>query len=138
MTHSKQVWLRCITATIGGYAISSGFSIAMVPALTLWLNYTLSTSVLITTMLSYLCYFIVIILSFCLPTLLSLWRNLFIFCALLLLCYQMATSNKPLVSEQIEPVLTITSTITSNQIISYKDTIIKTHSLSPIHNTLLT
>ena len=126
MTHSKQVWLRCITATVGGYAISTGFSIALVPALTVWLNYTLSTSVLITTMLSYLCYFIVIILSFCLPTLLSLWRNLFIFCALLLTCYQMAINNSLHVNSKTESVLSMMS----KQTISHSITTINSHTLN--------
>ncbi len=126
MTHSKQVWLRCITATVGGYAISTGFSIALVPALTVWLNYTLSTSVLITTMLSYLCYFIVIILSFCLPTLLSLWRNLFIFCALLLACYQMAIPNDLHVNSKTESVLSMMS----KQTISHSITTINSHTLN--------
>ncbi len=126
MTHSKQVWLRCITATVGGYAISTGFSIALVPALTVWLNYTLSTSVLITTMLSYLCYFIVIILSFCLPTLLSLWRNLFIFCALLLTCYQMAIHNSLHVNSKTESVLSMMS----KQTISHSITTINSHTLN--------
>jgi hypothetical protein len=126
MTHSKQVWLRCITATVGGYAISTGFSIALVPALTVWLNYTLSTSVLITTMLSYLCYFIVIILSFCLPTLLSLWRNLFIFCTLLLACYQIAIHNNLHVNSKTESVLSMMS----KQTISHSITTINSHTLN--------
>lgn len=90
-----QIWLRCITAIIGGYAISTGFSISLVPVVNLWMNYTLSVSILITTMLGYVCYFIIIILSFSSPTLKCLWRNLFILCAILLLLNYLPAFYQP-------------------------------------------
>lgn len=91
MKYSTHVWLRCITAVIGGYAISTSFSIALVPVFTQWLNVSLSASVLTATMLCYLCYFTIIILSFCLPTLKRLWQYLSLFCILLFVLYQGAS-----------------------------------------------
>jgi len=65
MTHTVEVLLRCIAAIVGGYALSALFSVALVPVFVHGLESSLSSSVLIATMLSYMVFFVVIIMSFC-------------------------------------------------------------------------
>jgi|GEM_PF-2706888 len=76
MTYKTHVLLRCITAIVGGYAVASFFSIALVPGLVYLFDYHLSYSVMLATMFSYVVFFGIIIISFCHVPLTKLWIGL--------------------------------------------------------------
>jgi predicted cobalt transporter CbtA len=82
MTHQVDVLLRTIAALIGGYLVSVAFSFACVPILVLSHTCEKHEAVMVGTMLSYLVYFAVIIVSFCRKSSVLLWRDLGMFLGL--------------------------------------------------------
>lgn len=64
MTYRLHVLARCIAAILGGYAVSSLFSIAFVNLLVNAFEYPKGVSVLTAAMLSYVLFFLVFILCF--------------------------------------------------------------------------
>lgn len=56
---------RCVVAILGGYLLSSLFSVAYVKVLVAVFHFPHGDSVLIATMFAYLVYFVVFILCFC-------------------------------------------------------------------------
>ncbi|WP_339769780.1 hypothetical protein [uncultured Paraglaciecola sp.] len=78
MKHRIDVSLRLIAAIVGGYLVSIAFSFAYVPLLVLSHASDKHEAVMVSTMLSYVLYFAVIIISFCRQSSALLWRDLFI------------------------------------------------------------
>ncbi len=86
MTRKAEVFFRTIAAIFGGYLIAAIFSMAFVPIL-VWLQWCdQNEAVMIATMLSYIIYFAVIIISFSRQSTLLLWRDI-----VLTLCLGCAT-----------------------------------------------
>ncbi|MEM5498901.1 hypothetical protein WNY77_15935 [Paraglaciecola mesophila] len=83
MKHQLDVSLRMIAAIVGGYLASVAFSFACVPLLVLSHLCDQNEAVMVSTMLSYLLYFSVIIISFCRKSSVLLWRDL---CLMLSVC----------------------------------------------------
>jgi|TARA_B110000967_G_C18896681_1_gene571215 Kef-type K+ transport system membrane component KefB len=76
MQRKAEVFFRTVAAIIGGYFVSAIFSIAFVPIL-VWLQWCdQNEAVMIATMLSYIIYFAVIIISFSRQSTLLLWRDI--------------------------------------------------------------
>ncbi|MEO9946877.1 hypothetical protein [Paraglaciecola sp.] len=87
MKHKLDVLFRLIAAILGGYLVSIGFSIAFVPVL-VWLNLcSQAEAVMVATMLSYIVYFTVIIVSFCRRSPWLLWRDMSLSLCLLAATY---------------------------------------------------
>lgn len=70
------VSLRLIAAVVGGYLVAVAFSFACVPLLVLSQACDKNEAVMVSSMLSYLLYFAVIIVSFCRKSSAVLWRDL--------------------------------------------------------------
>ncbi|MDO6840093.1 hypothetical protein Q4602_11485 [Paraglaciecola chathamensis] len=70
------VSLRLIAAVVGGYLVAVAFSFACVPLLVLSHACGEQEAVMVSSMLSYLLYFAVIIVSFCRKSSVLLWRDL--------------------------------------------------------------
>jgi len=76
MTRKAEVFFRSVAAIVGGYSIAAVFSLAFVPVL-VWLQWcNQNDAVMIATMLSYIIYFSVIIISFSRESTLLLWRDI--------------------------------------------------------------
>lgn len=75
--HRIDVSLRLIAAIGGGYLVSIAFSFACVPLLVLSHACDKHEAVMVSTMLSYVLYFAIIIISFCRHSSALLWRDLF-------------------------------------------------------------
>lgn len=83
MSKKLSVVSRCIAASIGGYAISILFSLAVVPLFALILFLTINEAVMLASMLSYLVFFFIIIASFSKKSARLLWRDLLVAAAIL-------------------------------------------------------
>jgi hypothetical protein len=76
MSRKAEVYSRSVAAIFGGYTIAAVFSLAFVPVL-VWLRWcSQNEAVMIATMLSYIIYFSVIIISFSRESTLLLWRDI--------------------------------------------------------------
>ena len=76
MKHKLGVLFRTLAAIVGGYLVSAAFSVAFVPVL-VWANICeQNEAVMVATMLSYIVYFAVIILSFCRKDVWRIWRDI--------------------------------------------------------------
>lgn len=76
MKHKFDVLFRTIAAVFGGYLLSVAFSFAFVPVL-VWTQASIQNeAVMVATMLSYVVFFAVTIISFCRKSTLRLWRDL--------------------------------------------------------------
>lgn len=76
MKNKLDVFFRTIAAIIGGYIVSITFSLSFVPVLVWWQACEQSEAVMVATMLSYIVYFIVIIMSFSRKSSWLLWRDI--------------------------------------------------------------
>lgn len=89
MKHNLDVLFRIIAAIIGGYLVSVCFSFAFVPIL-VWLKLcSQAEAVMVATMLSYIVYFIIIIVGFCRRSPWLLWRDIVLLASLLWMTYWM-------------------------------------------------
>ena len=76
MKNKLDVFFRTLAAIIGGYIVSIAFSLSFVPVLVWWQACEQNEAVMIATMLSYIVYFIVIIMSFSRKSSWLLWRDI--------------------------------------------------------------
>lgn len=65
LKYKAEILSRCVAAIFGGYVFSSILSLALIPILVNTSGLTLGDSVLAAAMLSYVSYFVVIVISFC-------------------------------------------------------------------------
>jgi len=87
MKHKYDVLLRTIAAIFGGYFVSSAFSLACVPIL-VWLQACdRNEAIMVASMLSYVVYFTVIIMSFSRKSSWLLWRDIVLSLCLLLITF---------------------------------------------------
>ena len=90
MKHKLDVFSRIIAAVIGGYVLSVAFSFAFAQLL-VWLKICeLNEAVMSASMLSYVVFFIVIIVSFCRKNSWLLWRDILLSLCLLSAVYYLA------------------------------------------------
>jgi len=83
MKHKIDVFFRTLAAIIGGYLVSVAFSFTFVSVLVWLVACEKNEAVMVSTMLSYLVYFTIIIISFSRKSSFLLWRDIFItFCLL--------------------------------------------------------
>jgi len=80
MTFSRDVFFRLIAAALGGYLCAVLFSFALVPVLVAVLSSQLGDAVYAATMWSYVCFFIVFIMSFAVGSVKRLYAYLISFC----------------------------------------------------------
>ena len=76
MKHKLGVLFRTLAAIVGGYLVSAAFSVAFVPVLVWAKMCKQNEAVMVATMLSYIVYFTVIILSFCRKDVWRIWRDI--------------------------------------------------------------
>jgi hypothetical protein len=76
MKHNLNVLFRTLAAIVGGYLVSAAFSVAFVPVLVWGQICEQNEAVMVVTMLSYIVYFTVIILSFCRKNVWRIWRDI--------------------------------------------------------------
>jgi hypothetical protein len=76
MKHNYDVLLRTIAAIIGGYCVSLTFTFTLVPVLVEFKACEKNEAVMVASMLSYVVYFSVIIISFSRKNSWLLWRDI--------------------------------------------------------------
>lgn len=96
MSHSTNIILRLVAATLGAYGASVVFSLAIVPVFVFALSSQLSDAVYAATMWSYVVFFLVFIASFAVASVTRLYFYLFIFSGCCFGTFLLANAWNPL------------------------------------------